>query len=228
MLDRTDSAAETNAVKMPEARSYTAARQHSARVQRLKIILPVGAALISLMFVLVSVIRSYIPDEISVLGTKIEDGRIVMEKPAIAGRNKDGINYSMTAERALQDIRDPNFLTLETIKAAVPLNDRLIARVTAERGDYDRSSDRLNMTAPFDIDLSTGLRAHLASARIDVKGGTLESDEPVTIFTDGSSILANSVKITDKGHLISFAGEVRVNIDPVAIRNNKQQSGLND
>lgn len=239
MLERIHSTAETNAGKTPGPRTpdagtldlgtpapgtYAAARQHSARVRRLKIILPVGAAVISLVFVLVSAIRSYIPDSISVLGTKIEDGKIVMEKPAIAGRNRDGINYSMTAERALQDIRNPNSLSLETIKAAVPLNDRIIARVTAERGDYDRSSDKLNMTAPFDIDLSTGLRARLSSARIDVKGGLLESDEPVTIHMDGSSILANSIKITDKGHIISFSGGVRVDIDPVTIRNSKQQS----
>lgn len=224
MLDRIDSAAETNAGRTTGVATYAVARQHSARVQRLKIILPVGAAVISLIFVLASIIRSYAPENVSVLGTKIENGKIVMEKPAIAGRNRDGINYSMTAERALQDIRNPNSLSLETIKAAVPLNDKIIARVTAERGDYDRSSDRLNMTAPFDIDLSTGLRAHLASAFIDVKGGLLESDERVTIFTNGSSIVANSLKITDKGHVISFSGGVRVDIDPAAIRNSKQQS----
>ncbi|WP_237358759.1 LPS export ABC transporter periplasmic protein LptC [Allorhizobium borbori] len=205
-------------------RAYDDARQHSQRVRRLKVILPVGAAFISLAFILVSVVRSYLPENVSVLGAKVENGKIVMEKPAIAGRNKDGINYSMTAERALQDIKNPNNLSLETIKAAVPLNDQIIARVTAERGDYDRSSDRLNMTAPFDIDLSTGLKAHLSSAFIDVKEGLLESDEPVRILMDGSSIIANSVKITDKGHIISFSGAVRVNIDPVAIRNAKQQS----
>lgn len=224
MLDRTDNPAEMNAGKPPATLSYEAARQHSARVQRLKVILPAGAAVISALFILASVIRSYVPDNISVLGAKIENGKIVMEKPAIAGRNKDGINYSMTAERALQDIKNPNNLELDTIKAAVPLNDEIIARVTAKSGEYDRSSDRLNMTAPFDIDLSTGLRAHLASARVDVKGGLLESDDPVTILMNGSSIVANSLKITDKGHVISFSGEVRVDIDPVAIRNSKQQS----
>lgn len=225
MLDRTDSPADIFAGNPSgAARAYNDARQHSQRVRRLKVILPVGAALISLAFILVSVVRSYLPENVSVLGAKIENGKIVMEKPAIAGRNKDGINYSMTAERALQDVKNPNNLSLETIKAAVPLNDQIIARVVAERGDYDRSTDRLNMTAPFDIDLSTGLKAHLASAFIDVKEGLLESDEPVTILMDGSSILANGVKITDKGHIISFSGSVRVNIDPVAIRNAKQQS----
>ncbi len=229
MLDRTDIAADLHAGNTSGARTYAVAREHSARVRRLKIILPVGAAVISLIFVAVSLIRSYIPDEISVLGTKVENGRIVMEKPAIAGRNKDGINYSMTAERALQDITDPNNLTLETIRAAVPLNDSIIARVTAARGDYDRSTDRLNMTEPFEVDLSTGLKAHLSSARIDVKSGTMESDEQVRIKTKEGSIVANALKITDKGHNIAFSGGVRVDIDPAAIpKQPAAEPALND
>jgi len=224
MLDRTDGNAEKNAGMTPAAGGYASARQHSARVRRLKIILPVGALVISLVFIAVSVIRSYIPENLSVLGTKIENGKIVMEKPAIAGRNKDGINYSMTAERALQDIKNPNSLTLETIKAAVPLNSTIVARVTAASGDYDRSLDRLNMTAPFEVDLSTGLKAHLNSAFIDVKSGAMESHDPVRVTTKEGSIIANGLKITDKGHVISFSGKVRVDIAPAEIRNSKQQS----
>lgn len=204
--------------------SYEAARFHSARVRRLKIILPIGALCISLMFIAVSFLRSYVPDSISVLGTKIENGKIVMEKPVAAGRNQQGINYSVTADRALQDITDPNNLTLETIKAAVPLNEKIIARVIAERGEFDRSSDRLNMTAPFTVDLSTGLTAQLQSAQIDVTQGTLLSNDPVTINTQQGSIVANSLNITDKGHVIVFSGNVRVNTNPATIRNQEQQS----
>ncbi len=228
MLTKTDSDTARKAGKAFAPNSYEAARYHSARVQRLKVILPLGALFISLIFIAVSVIRSYVPDSISVLGTKIEDGKIVMEKPVAAGRNQQGINYSVTADRALQDIRDPNNLTLEAIKAAVPLNDKIIARVTAARGEFDRSSDKLNMTAPFTVDLSTGLTAQLQSAQVDVKAGTLFSNDPVTIRTEEGSIVANSLNITDKGHTIVFSGNVKVNTNPVATRNRKQQSGPND
>ena len=67
------------------------------------------AIVISLGFIAVSWLKTMIPDNLSIGGARIEDGRIVMEKPAISGRNGDGISYFMNARRALQAILNPNF-----------------------------------------------------------------------------------------------------------------------
>ena len=40
---------------------------------------------------------SYLPENLQIASAKIENGKVVMEKPAIAGRNEDGISYSMRA-----------------------------------------------------------------------------------------------------------------------------------
>ncbi|KQV84136.1 LPS export ABC transporter periplasmic protein LptC [Rhizobium sp. Root1220] len=197
---------------------YGDARFHSARVRRLKVLLPIAAVAVSLVFIGVSVIRTYLPENIKIAGAKIENGKVVMEKPAISGRNSDGINYSMIAERALQDIKNPNLLTLETIKAAVPMKDDLIARVEATTADYDRSTDNLDIKAPFAILLSNGLKADFQTAKVDIKGGKLLTDDPVAIQKDGASIVAQSLKMTDKGRTITFEGNVRMNVDPSAIR----------
>ena len=196
---------------------YGDALFHSARVRRLKILLPAAALVVSAVFIAVSVIRTYLPENIKIEGAKIENGKVVMEKPAISGRNSDGINYSMLAERALQDIRNPDLITLETIKAAVPMNDGLIARVVASTADYNRSTDNLHMTAPFTLVLSSGLNANFQSARLDIKGGNMRSDDPVTITKDNASIVARTMEITDKGRVITFEGNVRMNVDPSTI-----------
>jgi len=201
----------------PERSAYVAARFHSARVRRLKVILPIAAVVVSLIFIGVSVIRTYLPENIKIEGAKIENGKVVMEKPAISGRNSDGINYSMLAERALQDIKNPNLMTLENIKAAVPMKDDLIARVEATAADYDRATDNLDVKSPFAILLSNGLTANFQSAKVDIKGGKLTSEDPVNIQKDGASIVAQSVKMTDKGQTITFEGNVRMNVDPSAI-----------
>ncbi|MBP1851280.1 LPS export ABC transporter periplasmic protein LptC [Rhizobium halophytocola] len=201
--------------------AYRAALRHSARVRRLKILLPLIAVIISLCFVAVSVIRTFLPENLQLEAAHIENGKIVMERPAVSGRNRDGINYSMRAVRALQDIKDPNLITLENITAAVPLNEKSIARVVAESGVYDRSSDRLNMTAPFTIRLSSGLEAKFQSAFLDIKGGEMDTKEPVSITSNEASIVADSLNITDKGQTVTFSGSVRVHIDPATIRNNK-------
>lgn len=202
-----------------EVDAYQAAVAHSARVRKLRIWLPIGAVVISAIFISVSVIRAYLPENLSVESARIEDGKIVMERPAIAGRNDDGISYSMTAVRALQDIANPNMITLEDVKAAVPLNVNTIARVVATEGIFDRGTDRMELTAPFDVNLSNGTTAKFQSAQLDVVAGTLNTDDPVAIDTEQASIVAQSLKITDKGRTITFAGQVRVKIEAAAIRN---------
>src|SRR5690606_16519991 len=199
--------------------AYQAALAHSVRVRKLRVWLPISAAVISLVFIAVSVARAYLPENLSVENATIENGKIVMERPAMAGRNDDGVSYSMTASRALQDIQNPNMITLENVKAAVPINEETIARVVATEGLFDRGTDQMQMTAPFDVNLSNGITAKFQSARLDVAGGTLETDDPITIDTEQASIVAQSLKITDKGRTITFAGEVRVDIEAAAVRN---------
>ncbi len=202
--------------KMSDA--YAMAKRHSARVRRLKVALPIAATAISLAFIGVSLARTWIPDEVSLQSASIEDGKIVMEKPALAGRNNKGFDYSMNADRALQDISSPNLMTLEKVLAAVPMND-IVAQVVAQEGILDRTTNRLKMTAPFDINLSNGLKARFQSANVDLKAGTMESDQRVDITTKEGSIVAESLRIADNGKTIVFSGQVRARIAASTIQN---------
>ncbi|HEY0121356.1 MAG TPA: LPS export ABC transporter periplasmic protein LptC [Rhizobium sp.] len=202
-----------------ERNAYKDAIFHSTRVRKLKIFLPVAALIVSLIFIAVSLVRAYLPENIQIEGARIEDGKVVMERPAIAGRNKDGINYSMLAEKALQDIKNPNMITLKTIKASMPVNDEVIAHVTAESADFDRQADTLKLTDPFTILMDNGLRAEFRTAFLDVKKGDLSSQDQVAIYKGGMSVVAQSLKMTDKGSVIEFDGQVRMNIDPTTLHN---------
>ncbi|MDH4414173.1 MAG: LPS export ABC transporter periplasmic protein LptC [Rhizobium sp.] len=203
-----------------EADAYRRAVSHSRRVRRLRVLLPVAALIVTLAFVAVSFVRSLMPDELQIESAKIENGKVVMEKPAIAGRNADGVRYSMRAERALQDIKNPNMITLETIAAAVPVNDKVIARVVATSGIFDRGANFLTLDKPFTLNLSSGIDAQFDSARLDIAGGTMKTEDPVAIQTKGASIVANSLEMKDKGRTMIFAGSVKLNIEPSAIRSN--------
>lgn len=198
-------------------RAYDAAMAHSRRVKRLKILLPVLALLISLAFIAVSIIRTYLPENLVIGGVKIEDGKLVMEKPAVSGRNADGISYSMLAERALQDIKRPDLITLQKIRASVPMSADVLASITAVEALYNRAVDNLEMTAPFTINLSSGIEAKFQSAKLDVKAGKMQTDDPVSISTKSASIIAQSMKMTDKGRTILFSGRVRVSIEADAV-----------
>jgi lipopolysaccharide export system protein LptC len=205
------------------AAAYRRALAHSGRVRRLKVMLPVVALLISLGFLAVSWIKTMIPENLSIGGASIENGRIVMEKPAISGRNGDGISYFMNARRALQAILNPNDIALEDIEAAVPIRGDLVARVTGKAAKFDRATDKLEMTAPFVVTLSSGLVVHFQAAHLDPHAGLLVSNDAVRVDAKDSTLVANSLKITDKGSVIAFDGKVRMVITPAAFgsRNNQ-------
>jgi lipopolysaccharide export system protein LptC len=198
--------------------AYARARLHSARVKKLKILLPALALLISAGFIAVSFLSNLIPGNLQFDGATIEDGKIVMQKPAMSGRNAEGTFYSMTAKRALQDVKSPNLITLESIEAVVPANNDLTAKVIATSGIFDRDTDRMNMTAPFKLLLSNGITANFQSAFLDTRAGEMTSDEPITISTPNASVVANSLQIEDKGSTVIFEGGVKVVIDPKALR----------
>jgi lipopolysaccharide export system protein LptC len=203
----------------PHMDAYQSALTHSAWVRKLKILLPVAAGIISAAFIGVSLVRTYLPENISVENARIENGKIVMERPAISGRNNSGISYSMTADRALQDIANPNKITLEDVKAAVPVNSDVIARVIATGADFDRGTDMLDLTSPFDVNLSNGITAKFKSAHLNISAGVMETSETVNITMKEGSIVADSLKITDKGRNISFVGQVRLHLVPATLRN---------
>lgn len=222
MLNTIETPGEANR-PLPERSQYKDAIFHSTRVRRLKVLLPLVALAVSLVFITVSVIRAYLPAEIQIEGAKIEDGKVVMERPAIAGRNKDGINYSLLAEKALQDIKNPNMITLKTIKASMPVNTDVIAHVTARSADFDRQADTLKLTEPFTIVMDNGLRAEFKTAFLDVKKGDLSSQDQVSIFRGGMSVVARSLKMTDKGSVIELDGQVQVHIEPSALNNSASE-----
>ncbi|WP_037152880.1 LPS export ABC transporter periplasmic protein LptC [Rhizobium freirei] len=208
---------------LPERSAYKDATFHSARVRRLKVLLPLAALIVSLIFIAVSVIRAYLPAEIQIEGAKIENGKVVMERPAISGRNKDGISYSMLAEKALQDIKNPNMITLKAIKASMPVNTDVMAHVNAQSADFDRQADTLKLTEPFVIQMDNGLRAEFKTAFLDVKKGDLSSQDQVAIYRGGMSVVARSLKMTDKGSVIQFDGQVQMHIEPSALHNSASE-----
>jgi lipopolysaccharide export system protein LptC len=205
------------------AAAYKRAQSHSHRVKRLKILLPILALLISLAFIAASWIRTMFPENLSISGARIENGRVVMEKPAISGRNDEGISYFMNARRALQAITNPNDIVLEDIEASVPIRGDLVARVNATSAKFDRGTDILDMTAPFTVTLSSGIVVNFRSAHLDPHAGRLNSSEPISVKAKDSTLVAKSLKITDKGRVIAFEGDVRMTLNPAAFRSKENQ-----
>ncbi|MET3599136.1 LPS export ABC transporter periplasmic protein LptC [Martelella mangrovi] len=199
--------------------SFRKAKRHSGHVRRLKIILPLAAVLITIGLVAATFLRSIVPENISLDAASIENGMIVMTNPGMSGRNSDGIRYSLKADRALLPATNPDDsnVLLENVVASVPVDDTVTAVVDATRTLYDRVTEKLTINEPFTITLSNGMTADFSSAEIDIKGGTLASDTPITVTAPQASVVAQNVNIVNNGQKIRFGGGVHVTLSPAAL-----------
>jgi lipopolysaccharide export system protein LptC len=202
-------------------REYRLALRHSRNVRRLKIVLPAAAATLILVFFAVSWVSSLVPEGVIVASTSIEDGKLVMHRPILTGENADNQSYELKADRAMQDLSNPDRIELERISADVPVSDGVSAKLEAESGVFDRTAETMTFDKPFTVTTSTGMKASLQSADIDINGGAMKSDKPVNIRLPEGTVDALSMRMTDKGNTIILENRVRMTIDPKAVDKTK-------
>ncbi|TKT82637.1 LPS export ABC transporter periplasmic protein LptC [Aquamicrobium sp. LC103] len=203
------SAAEDSGIRDAFAR----ARRHSGRVRALKLMLPVAATVLAVAFLAKSYFATPAGVSVDLTGTAIENGRLVMANPKLDGFTRDDRAYTMTADRAIQDIGSGGSIDLEGIDAKLPLNDSDWATVKASRGTYDRNANTLDITSEMTVVTDNGISAALNSATVDIAAGDLKTDKPVRIDLEGTRIDADSMEITNRGKVLIFEQRVRMEID---------------
>ena len=197
---------------------YRLAQRHSRLVRVLKILLPLSACLVILAFVAVSWLDTLGPEGVAVESVTLRDGKLVMQNPVMSGQGSDARPYSMRAARAIQDLTTPDVIALEEIVADLPVADGDKAVLNATSGIYDRAAQTLVFDQAFTVTSESGMKAELQSADIDLEAGNLTTSEPVSISSTEASVVAQSMKMQDKGRVIIFQDKVRMTINPSALK----------
>ena len=194
------------------SRAYAKARRHSSHVRLLKVAIPVGAVIAVALVLFVTFFNPFgrIPGlsvgPISLFGTKI-----AMENPRLTGfRNKDGRPYEVTATAAFQDVRKPSVIELKDMKAKVTLDGGSgLAHLVSTSGVFDTAKEHLELSQDIRITTDRGDEVLLKTASVDLKAGTMISNDPVRITTPSGTVEADGVRVSDNGHTIVFTGRVR-------------------
>ena len=197
---------------------YRRARTHTNWVRILKVLLPLSAALVMVSFFAVSWVGSMTPEGLEIESVAVRDGKLIMQNPVMSGQGSDARPYNMRALRAIQDLTTPDVIVLEEIVADLPINDQDKAVLNAASGTYDRTAQTLVFDQPFTVTSDSGIAAELQSADIDLEAGELTSSAPVSIRSGEASVVAQSMKMQDKGRVIIFEDKVRMTINPSALR----------
>ena len=199
-----------------EARFAVAAR-HSKHVRLLRKAVP--AAILASMLVIVGIsvfnpfrMLSKLPinfGNVVVSGTKI-----TMQSPHMAGFTPDRRPYEVTARTAVQDVTNPNFIELETLKAKMEMEDKSTVLMDARKGFFKNREQLLDLHE--DILLrSPSYVARLIEATVDIGKGTVVSDKPVNVKMIDGVLDAQRLEITGKGELMTFHGGVVMHLNPV-------------
>jgi lipopolysaccharide export system protein LptC len=192
-------------------RAFRSARRHSRAVRVLRIGIPIvvviGVTIISLMTYFNPLrMLAKLPvnlDNLVVSGTKL-----TMEKPHLSGFTKDARAYEFTADAAAQDLTKPNIVELRNIRAKLAMQDKTTVEMSATTGIYDTKEETINLNRDILLSSSNGYKGRLSQALVDVRKGSVVSDQPVELELLQGVLNANKLEITDSGDLVRFHGGV--------------------
>jgi lipopolysaccharide export system protein LptC len=193
------------------APAFRRARRHSRMVRLLRIGLPLGTVGGMVLYALgtwlnpLAGINLPTMRNLSVSGTKI-----TMDAPRLAGYTRDGRSYELTARAAAQDLRKPQFMELQDVRARMEMQDGDTVRVTADAGDYDNKSEIVTLKQNVIVTTSNGVEVRLVEATLDMRKNHVVSEQPVEILTPNGQINAKQMEVINGGEVVHFRGGVRL------------------
>jgi lipopolysaccharide export system protein LptC len=198
-----------------DARFAIAAR-HSRMVRILRIAVPAVVGLAMAGLIAISIFNPFralmkqLPidmDNLVVSGTKI-----TMEAPHMSGFSPDQRPYEVWAKTATQDLTDPDHVELNAPRAKVFMEDRSTVTMDARTGLFDTKAQLLDLRKDIFLQSSTGYEARLSQALVDIGRSIVTSEEHVDVKLLNGTLTADRLRITEKGELVRFEGNVVMNL----------------
>ncbi len=194
-------------------RAHVRARRHSAQVRWLRRAIPLGAGAAGLALVVGTWLNPFADLGVSVSlgGIGVSGSKVTMESPRLSGyRSKDNRPYVVTAKAALQDVRKPFVIELQSMLGRLTTDESGgLAHIEATAGIFDTQKEALDLSQHIRLWTDKGQEARLTSAHVDFKAGTMSSREAVTVTMPTGSIKADGLDVTENGKTISFVGNVK-------------------
>jgi lipopolysaccharide export system protein LptC len=202
-----------------EARFAVAAR-HSRMVRALRVAVPAAVILAMVALVLAMSVfnpfRMLLPKLPLDIGNLVISGtKVTMVSLHIPGYTQDRRPYELWAKTATQDLTDPDHVDLRTLHAKMLMEDQSTVTLDARTGLYDSKEQLLDLHKDIYLETTTGTKAWLTQAFVDLGKGTVTSDEHVDVKFDNGTLSADKLRITGGGEVVWFEGHVVMNLDKI-------------
>lgn len=203
---------------LDQERAFRRAQRRSLRVRILRKAILAGALGSVAAMVLIAIYNPFSPKvgALSFADVGLDGTKVAMASPRLAGFRSDGQAYTLTAERALQDIKRPTIVELQKLSGDIGDTDGESTHLSAEAGTYDNVAERMKLTNNVRIG-NARYEVRLRSVDIDFKTGVYQSDEPVEVHIgDRATITGDRAIARHNGQEFDFEGHVRTTIVPAA------------
>lgn len=197
-------------------RAFEEAERHTARVRFLRKAIPIACAAALLIVILARFLNPFsaVEGEISVSSTALQGSKLTMEQPKLSGFKKDAKAYEVTADAAVQDIKKPNIVELNHPVARIEMQKGTWARLAAEKGIYDATTEKLRVEEKVNVKTDTGFEMRLSDADIDFKAGTVVTLNPADVTLPNGWVKSDRMSIFDNGKSAVFEGNVKSEFTP--------------
>jgi lipopolysaccharide export system protein LptC len=185
-------------------RRFRAAHRHSALVRALRILLPIVIVAATGGFIGAAYLGSMSVPGVSFKGIDFQSNSLVMDSPQVSGFNGSKHSYELSANKAIQNLQNPEVVTLEGIDARLGIDTGDSATLGAGRGIYDSKAETLMLRDGISVKTSTGYEAKLDRADVDLRSGVMRASEPVELRSVDGTIRGNHVEIVEGGKRIIF------------------------
>jgi len=194
-------------------RGYRRATRHSRYVRLLRVGIPLVVVLGSLAGYVVTVwldpLRALAKLPVDIGGLVVSGTKITMQQPRMAGFTRDARSYSVNARAAAQDVTNPSMLELQDINASMEMQDKSMFNVVARSGLYDTKAEKLTLKQDIVV-TSANYQGLLSEATIDVRKGSVVSEQPVEMKMLQGTVNANRMEVINSGSMVLFDGGVTV------------------
>src|SRR3990170_4942360 len=118
--------------------------------------------------------------------------------------------FSVTAEVVTQIDRAADVIELQRPTADLTLSDGTWIALAADSGTYRRTADLLDLAGSVSLYHDRGFELHATSMRVDLSEGAAASDEPVRGHGPMGELVAEGLRVTERGDRILFTGRTRL------------------
>jgi lipopolysaccharide export system protein LptC len=196
-------------------RAFARAGRRSARVRLLRKAILVSGSVTVVAMAVIAVFDPFAArfGGLSLTGLSVNGTKVTMASPKLTGFRSDGQPYSVTAEKALQDVKNPTTVELQKLTGDVGMAGGETMRISADSGIYDTLAQRMRVSgnvrmsnARFDVRLRT--------ADVDFKTGFYQSDDPVEIHIgEQTTVISDRATARNNGQQLTFEGHVRTRMN---------------